>query len=194
MIEKGLLQMKKVLLFSLAILFFIPVVLAYETIIIKYPQGELWKKAYYKRAGDEAILVYLPKGQTPQDWRRSIIVHSYYGSGYPVNIFMSNEIAKMKKTNPTGNYKYLKITYADALATRCTDDYKNVKAQCEFYRVTRAHNGIISLHYINRDKEDFKDNYREWYDIIRKAKQYNSYYRDERTFDKAEYFELWDEG
>lgn len=181
--------MKKVLLISILLIFSLAVY-AYETIIIKYPPGEVWVKGYYKKVGDEAILQYVPKGQSHKDWKRSIIVHSYNNSGYSTRIFIANDIARMMKTNPTAGYKYLKLTDDDSIAGRCTKDYKNVKAQCEFYRVTRAHGGIISLHYINRDKEDFMQNYNQWYEIIKRAKYYNSYYRDERTFDKAEYFEL----
>lgn len=165
-------------------------VFAYETIIIKYPSGEKWDKAFYKKVGNEAILQYLPSGQTNPDWVRTIIVHSYNEVGYPVRTFMATDLARMMKTNPTSNYKYLKLDDNDAIAGRCTEDYKNVKAQCEFYRVTRAHGGIVTLHYINRDKNDFLSNYTVWYDIIKRARHYNSYYRDERTFDKAEYFEL----
>lgn len=183
--------MKRVLLISLFFLLTAISVFAYETVIIKYPPGELWVKAYYKKIGNEAILQYVPKGKSNKLWTRTIIVHSYYESTYPVNNFITNELYKMKKNNPTGNYRYLKYTDVDSIATRCTENYKNVIGQCEFYRVTRAHNGIVSLHYINRNKENFKDNYREWYEIIKRAKYYNSYYRDERTFDKAEYFELW---
>ena len=183
--------MKKVLLFSILFLITAIGAFAYETVIIKYPAGEVWTKAYYKKIGDEAILQYVPAGQSHQDWTRSIIVHAYYESAYPINVFISNDLARMKLTNPTGNYRYLKLTENDSMATRCTDDYKNIKAQCEFFRVTYVHNGIISLHYINRDKEDFKANYYQWYDIIKRAKYLNSYYRDERTFDKSEYFELW---
>lgn len=185
--------MKKVLLLSFMLLIIIPAVFAYETIIIKYPPGELWVKAYYKKIGNEAILQYVPNGQSHENWERTIIVHAYFESAYPINIFIANELMRMKKTNPNGNYRYLKLTDRDSMAVRCTEDYKNVKAQCEFYRVTYAHKGIVSLHYVNRNKENFMDNYREWYNIIRKAKYYNSYYRDERTFDKAEYFELWDD-
>lgn len=191
--ERVCLQKKKVLFLSLILLFLIPTVIAYETVIIKYPPGELWVKAYYKKIGNEAILQYVPNGQTSKEWNRTIIVHSYFDSSYPINIFISNELMRMKKTNPTGNYRYLKYTPVDSMAFRCTENYKDIKAQCEFYRVTNAHKGIISLHYINRDKEDFMDNYREWYNIIKKAKYYNSYYRDERTFDKSEYFELWED-
>jgi hypothetical protein len=103
------------------------------------------------------------------------------------------EMLRMMKTNPTGKYRYLKLGDRESMVTRCTDDYKNVKAQCEFYRLTYVHKGIVSLHYINRDKEDFMDNFKQWFDIIWKAKYYNSYYRDERTFDKSEYFELWED-
>ena len=183
--------MKKVLLFSLVVFFTTLAVFAYETIIIKYPAGENWTKAYYKRVGNEAILQYVPVKESHEDWKRSIIIHSYFDLGYPVNIFIGGEILRMKKANPTGEYRYLKLTDVDAMATRCTDDYKNIKAQCEFYRVTNAHRGIISIHYINRDKEDFKKNYKQWYEIIKRVKFYNSYYRDERILDKSEYFELW---
>lgn len=181
--------MKRVLLFSIFLLTTLSV-FAYETIIIKYPAGELWVKAYYKKVGNEAILQYVPKGQSHEDWKRSIIVHSYNESAMPVRSFIATDLARMMKTNPTAGYKYLKLTDNDSMAGRCTQDYKGVKAQCEFYRVTRAHGGVISLHYINRDKDDFMKNYNQWFDIIKRAKYYNSYYRDERTFDKSEYFEL----
>lgn len=188
--------MKKVLLVSFFLLLTTLSVLAYETIIIKYPAGEKWVKAYYKKVGNEAILQYVPAGQSYEKWERTIIVHSYYQSYYPIRTFFANDLMKMKKNNPLGNYVYLKVTDTDSMATRCTHDYKNqqgqlIKGQCEFYRVTNAHDGIISLHYINRDKTDFSENYNEWYNIIKRAKYYNTYYRDDRTLDKSEYFELW---
>jgi hypothetical protein len=185
--------MKKALLTSLFLLLAITAALAYETIIIKYPPGELWVKAYYRRIGNEAILQYVPNGQSNKEWKRSIIVHSYYESAYPIRNFTMLELQRMLKTNPTGRYRYLKMNERESMVTRCTDNYKDVKAQCEFFRITHVHNGIVTLHYINRDKENFMDNYKEWLDIIWKAKYYNSYYRDERTFDKSEYFELWDD-
>ena len=182
--------MKRVLLSSLIILLTTLTVIAYETIIIKYPPDEVWVKAYYKKVGLEAILQYVPKGQSHRSWTRSIIVHSYNESGYPVSVFIANDLARMSKTNPTAAYKYLMLHDNDAIAGRCTKDYNGIKAQCEFYRVTRAHGGIVTIHYINRDKNDFMNNYKTWYDVIKKARLYNSYYRDERTFDKSEYFEL----
>ena len=40
------------------------------------------------------------------------------------------------------------------------------------------------------DDEIFMENYSEWYNRIKRAKFYNSYYRNERMFNKSEYFEL----
>ena len=183
--------MKKVLLFSIIFLFFATLsVFAYETVIIKYPAGELWEKAYYKKVGVESILQYVPKGQSQKSWNRAIIVHAYEHSNYPIRTFMGTNLEQMTNNNPTVPYQYLKLTDVDSIAGRCTNDYKNVKGQCEFYRVTRAHGGLISLHYINKDKNDFMANYEQWFDIIKKARYYNSYYRNERTFNKSEYFEL----
>lgn len=182
--------MKKALLFSILALFTALSVMAYETIIIKYPDGELWVKAYYKKKGNEAILQYVPNGQSSNNWQRTIVVHSYNESAYPVNVFMNNNLAMMTKTNPTAKYKTLRSTADDAIAGRCTENYKNIEAQCEFFRVTRAHNAVVSVHYINKDKNDFMRNYNQWYNIIKRAKFLNSYYRNERTLNKSEYFEI----
>ena len=183
--------MKKVLLFSLLMVITTLAVFAYETIIIKYPAGERWEKVYYKKVGNEAIVQYVPNTESRENWKRTIIVHSYYDSTLPVSYIITRDTAKMRKMNPHGKYSYLKVTHNDSMATRCTEQYKDIPAQCEFYRITSAHQGIISIHYINRDKEDFKANYYMWYEIIKNAKLYNTYYRDDRVLDKAEYAELW---
>ena len=68
--------MRKVLLFSILI-FSALSVFAYETIIIKFPDKELWVKGYYKKIGNEALLQYVPNGQSSNNWTRSIVIHSY---------------------------------------------------------------------------------------------------------------------
>ena len=183
--------MKKVLLTSIFVFIATLAVFAYETVIIKFPEGEVWQKAYYKKVGLESILQYVPRGQNKDNWSRTIIVHAYDGAAYPVTVFMANNVAMMAKTNPTVPYKYLRLNDRECIAGRCTKDYKGVKAQCEFFRATYAHGGIVSIHYINRNKSDFMQNYDMWYDIIRKAKFLNTYWRNERTLNKSEYFELW---
>lgn len=183
--------MKKVLLFSILSLFLTTLsVFAYETVIIKYPDGELWEKVFYKRYGNEVILHYAPKGQTHNNWTRSIIVHAYNDSTFPVNVFTENNLILMTQKNPTGKYKYLKYSENDIIAGRCTDYHNGIHSQCEFYRATRTHKGIVTIHYINKDKENFIKNFAQWRDIVKYARFYNSYWRNERTFNKSEYFEL----
>ena len=182
--------MKKVLLFSIIFLLTSLTVFAYETIIIKFPDKENWVKGYYKKVGNEAILQYVPNGQKGENWTKSIVIHSYKYSNYPINVFLSNSSAKLMKTNPTSNYKTLRLTSNDAIIGRCTKNYNKIQGQCEFLRITRGYEGIVTIHYMNRNQNDFIANYNQWYDIIKRAKLYNSYYRDERTFDKSEYFEL----
>ena len=182
--------MKKVLLFSALFLLSTLMVFAYETIIIKFPDRENWVKAYYKKVGLEAILQYVPAGQGSNNWTKSVVVHSYNQSTFPISVFLTNSTAKLLKTNPTANYKTLRLTDNDAIVGRCTQDYGKIQGQCEFFRVTRGYEGIVTIHYMNKNKEDFMENYNQWYNFIKRAKLYNSYYRDERMLDKAEYFEL----
>ena len=182
--------MRKILLFSLFFIITTISAIAYETIIIKFPDGELWEKAYYKKIGNEALLHYTLSGQTTNNWTRSIVVHSYEGVGTPIQTFSSGVVAKMQKANPTSNYKTLKLRNDDIILGRCTQDYKNIKSQCEFFRVTRSHTGIVTIHYMNKDKNDFMANYNQWYDIIKRAKFLNTYYRNERILNKSEFFEI----
>ena len=182
--------MKKVLLFSVIFLLSAMITFAYETVIIHFPDGELWKPAYYKKVGNEALLQYVSGNDTSENWTRSIVVHSYNNTQYPINVFIRNNAMRLQKTNPTGAYKMIKSSENDAIMTRCTNDYKNIIGQCEFFRATVAHGGVITVHYMNKNKTDFKNNYTLWLEIIRKVKFLNTYYRDERTLNKAEYFEL----
>lgn len=183
--------MKRVLLISLVILITSLAVFAYETVIIKFPQDEVWVKAYYKKIGLESILQYVPRGQTYKNWNRAIIIHAYDEAVYPITVFMANNIALMAKNNPTAPYRYLRLNDHECMAGRCTKDYKGIHGQCEFFRATKAHGGIISIHYINKDEEDFMKNYQLWFDIVRRAKFLNTYWRNERTLNKSEFFELW---
>ena len=183
--------MKKALLVSIIVLFSTLAVYAYETVIIKFPPDEVWVRAYYKKIGLESILQYVPKGQTHKNWNRSIIIHAYDQAAYPITVFMANNIALMAKNNPTAPYRYLRLNDHECIAGRCTKNYKGIHSQCEFFRATRAHGGIISIHYINKDEDDFMKNYQLWYDIIRKAKFMNTYWRNDRILNKSEFSELW---
>lgn len=182
--------MKKILLFSLIFFLSALCVFAYETIIINFPDGEKWDPVYYKKVGNEALLQYVPKGETSDIWTRSVVVHSYNHSAYPMNTFIANNVARLQKANPTAKYKTIRMRETDAIVTRCTNDYGKIKGQCEFFRATFAHDGIVTIHYMNKNRNNFMANYTLWLEIVKKAKLYNTFYRTERMLNKAEYFEL----
>ena len=181
--------MRKVLLFSILLVTMLAVS-AYETIIIHFPDGELWEPAYYQKRGNETILQYVPGGQTSNNWKRTIVVHAYNNVETPIDFFAQNEIKKMRGINPKGNYNTIRFKENDSIFTRCTETYNNIPGHCEFLRITRGHHGIITIQYMNRNKKDFDNNYTLWLETVRRAKLMDSYWRTERTFDKSMYFEL----
>lgn len=184
--------MKKVLLlFSLFIYFCIGLsAVAYETIVIDFPPRTKWVAAYYKHIGTEAILQYIPDWQTYDDWKQCIIVHSYKDNLMPASQLSDMLIAQMEVQNPTAAYRYLRYTGVDAIAVRMTNDYKGIKGHGEIFRTTKCAEGRMTIQYIDRDKENFKRSYGYWLKVIREARTYNSYWRDDRIMNKSDRYEL----
>ena len=182
--------MKKHLLFISILLAFALPCFAYQTVIIHFPNEEVWKVIYYKKGHSEAIVQYIPPTQERGNWTKSVIIHSYKGYSFPSGRFLDQMTAQMELQNPTSAYRYIKYTPDDSVAVRCTSEYKGIKGQCEIYKLTRAHEGLVSIHYVNRDKNDFKATYNDWFNRIKKATVYYSHFRDERVLNKAEYYEL----
>ena len=183
--------MKKVLLFSLIIYCFTQLIsFAYETIIIDFPKGTKWDVAYYQNIGTEAILQYVPSGQSYKNWKQTVIVHSYKDSTFYAHQLSDRITAQLQRQNPTGKYKYLKYSSVDSIAVRGTANYKGIAAQGEILRTTKAAEGLMTIQYIDRSREHFKQNYSTWVKIIRDARTYNSYWRDDRVLNKGENYEL----
>lgn len=164
---------------------------AYETVLVDFPQGQGWHSTYYDTQGDEAILQYVPVGQNSQNWTKSVIFHSYKNPSTDSSAeFMNTTTTQMELQNSSQMYKYLKYTEPDSIATRCIKQNKNTPTQCEIYRVSDSYEGLISMHYINKNVSDFKSTFDMWYQIIKDIRIYYSYYRDDRILDKATSFEL----
>lgn len=183
--------MKKALL--LLVSFFIPMcVFAYQTVLVDFPQMQGWHAAYYDTQGSETILQYTPAGQSYENWTKSVVFHSYkeYDSTTSSARFMDTTTAQMERQNPSQLYKYLKYTEEDSIATRCIQKNVNTPSQCEIYRVSYSFEGLITMHYINKNIQDFHNTYSQWYEIMRDIRIYYSYYRTDRILDKATIFEL----
>ena len=183
--------MKKVLLFSIVLFFFISLAtIAYETIIIDFPKNTKWDVVFYRNIGTEAILQYVPTGESYNKWTQTVIVHSYKDYTYPASQLSDMLTTQLQKQNPTGRYHYLRYTGVDSVAVRSTNNYNKISGQSEIFRTTKAAEGLITIQYIDKNKARFKENYNMWLKIIRDARTYNSYWRDNRILNKSESYEL----
>lgn len=186
--------MKKALLLIIS-LFIAQASLAYETVLIDFPKDEGWHSVYYGVQDNEAILQYVPAGQTAKNWTRSIVFHSYKNNGNPDNndsasTFMNTTTAQMESQNSSQPYRYIKYSDEDSIATRCVVKNAYTPTQCDIYRASISYEGLISMDYINKNVSDFKANYDMWYQIIQGIRIYYSYYRTDRILDKATSFEI----
>lgn len=186
--------MKKVLLliFSFVCLFAAPAVWAYQTVLVDFPDNQGWHADYYDTQAGETILQYVPAGQTSTNWTRTLIFHSYKNLTWTDSAakFMDRIIQQMELKNPSRQYRYLKYTDTDSIATRCVKKNANTPSQCEIFRATKSFESMISMHYINKNNKDFTNTYPTWYGIIRDVRVYYNYYREDRILDKATSFEI----
>lgn len=183
--------MKKVLLLIISI-FLAQASLAYETVLVDFPVNQGWHSVLYETQSYETILQYVPAGQTAEDWTRTLVFHSYKNLPWTNSAagLMDKLTMQMETKNSSQLYRYIKYNEMDSFATRCIKKNSRINAQCEFLRTSKSYEGLISMHYINKNIQDFKDNYYFWYQIIRDISIYRSYYRTDRIMDKATSFEL----
>ncbi len=184
--------MKKVLLLFISLICLNLPVFSYQTVLVDFPSSQGWHAVYYDKIFDEAILQYAPSGQTADDWTRTMVFHSYKNLSWTDSAakLMDRLTMQMEAKNSTQLYKYTKYSEADSIATRCVTKNKYIPAQCEIFRVSRSHEGLITMHYINKNVNDFKNNYNQWYEIVKKIRIYYSYYLDDRVLDKSTSFSL----
>lgn len=183
--------MKKVLLLCIS-LFIIQSAHAYQTVLVDFPANQGWHPVYYEAQSSETILQYTPVGQTNQQWGKTVVFHSYKNLPWTNSAarLMDRLTQQMELQNSTQLYKYTKYTEADSISTRCVQKNAYIPAQCEIFRVSKSFEGLISMHYINKDVNNFKNTYNLWYQIIKNIRIYYSYYMDDRILDKATSFEL----
>jgi len=187
--------MKKVLLLFVSLILVqiaAQSVYAYESVIVDFPEKQSWHAVYYDTQGNESILQYVPVGETYQNWTKTVVFHSYRGANQDETSasFMDKMTAQMELKNPSQAYRYTKYDDVDALATRCVQKNAYGPSQCEIYRVTNSHEALISMHYINKNVQDYKNTYELWYQIIQGVRIYYSYYRNDAILNKATVFQL----
>ena len=178
------------------ILFITPKALAYQTVLVDFPENQGWHSVYYATQGNESILQYVPIGQSYENWTKTMVFHSYRNADGSENLsnnagkFMDTTTSQMEYQNSSQLYKYTKYTNMDSIAVRCVQKNAYIPTQCEIYRVSNSYEGLITMHYINKNISDYKNSYNLWYEIMKDIRIYYSYYREDRILDKATSFEL----
>ena len=165
---------------------------SYETVIIDFPDDEGWHSVLYLRNEKEAIVQFLPRGETKDNWTRSVVFHSFKGENDKLNAkkLQNRLITQSIQKNKTLRYKMLKNNQDDTLTYWCVDKNEIMPSQCELLRTTQGHESTISIHYIDKNKKTLNSLSRYWYNIIRDTRIYYSYYRMDRLLNRATIFEL----
>lgn len=184
--------MKKVLLLLFSLFIFQTCSWAYQTVLVDFPTNQGWHSVYYGAQDSEAILQYVPVGQSYESWNKTVVFHSYKNLSWTDSAaqLMDRLTQQMELQNSTQAYRYTKYTDADSISTRCIQKNANISAQCEIFRIAKGYDGLISMHYINKNINDFKNSYNMWYQIMSNITIYYSYYMDDRIMNKSTSFEL----
>ena len=141
------------ILYKLIIVFFITMVCslnvqAYESVIM----GSI----YYQKERDETIAQFIPPYDYRNNWSQSLVFHSYkWARGQSCSSFMNNLLANVSMQNDKMRVQMVKDNINDSIVMWCAPKNKYMSEQCEILRVTRGHEGLISIHYINRSMEDY---------------------------------------
>lgn len=166
---------------------------AYETVLVDFPQKEGWYISFMQKNGQETVIQFIPKKYTVKNYKESFVLHSYKNGyrGYTtVPGLLSTRLAEVQLLNPTIKIKHIKSNENDAISYWCVDKNAKMPAQCEIIRATKTFEGAVTIHYVNVDKQDFENSFTEWYNIVKNARSYYSYFRMNHIMNKATSIEL----
>lgn len=166
-------------------------VFAYQTLAFDFPKGAGdWHVAYHRKLSKETIVQYVPPAQNYTHWSETFIIHAYHDVYARTPLaFLRRILAQLEAMNNYSKYQFERITPSDAIATRCVVANERMPEQCDIYRAMESFDGYVTVQYINKDMENFKLNYQKWLDVMRKAKPYQSEFRNDRYMNKDN-FEL----
>lgn len=160
---------------------------AYHTALITYPENNKnWKQIYFGKQDQEVISQWIPSYSYNNDWTESVVFHAYnWAKGNNCYRFMSNMLANVASQNKTFRSNIIKDRPEDSVAIWCVEKNASMPAQCEILRVTSSYEGIVSIHYINKNPKYFLQYQQDsWMSIVRNVRIYYSYFRWDRVTGK----------
>lgn len=161
---------------------------AYETVLIDFPNNG-WHKVFYQQKEQEIIGQYVPSGQDKDDYSETVILHSYKWAQQkrlkPLDM-LEYHLQQARLRYKDMKMAFLKNDNVDTMAVWCSES----SSQCEIIRAAQGYEGLITMHYVNRDPKQFQEVYSEWFDIMKNIKIYYSYYRWNQLMNKDTTIEL----
>ena len=162
--------------------------LSYETVLIDFPNNG-WHRVFYEDRVKEAIVQYVPTGQTKNNYIETVIFHSYKWE-HDANM-TPKSVLKYQLSQTALRYRDIELSYLkddsmDTMAIWCS----KTASQCEVIRVSQGYEGIITMHYINNNPQYFQSICSTWVNIIKKVRIYYSYYRWDVIMNKSSTVQL----
>lgn len=167
--------------------------ICYQTALITYPEyNKNWKEIYFGKQDKEVISQWIPSYSQNNDWAESVVFHAYnWAKGNSCYRMMMNLLTTIESQNNTMRSLIIKDDYVDSVALWCVEKTDTMPAQCEILRVTSAYEGLVSIHYINKNPEYFMNYQKDtWLSIIRNIRIYYSHFRWDRVLGKEKAVQL----
>lgn len=165
----------------------------YETVIINFPENEGWHLVYSNKTVNETIVQFMPKGETRDNWKRTVVFHSYpqmQERNISAQALQQRILQNVINKNNSFKYKGIKSEKDDTYGYWCVKKNSKMSSQCEILRTVQGYETVISMHYINKNISDLKDIERPWLNIMKDVANYYSYYRMDRMLNRATIFEF----
>ena len=192
--KNQILKFYKTLILTFLLIFGIKIPsFCYETVIINFPDNEGWHLVYSNKTVNETIVQFMPKGETRENWTRTVVFHSYpqmQERNVSAYALQQRILQNVKNKNNTFKYKNIKSDINDTYGYWCVKQNSKMSAQCEILRTVQGYETVISMHYINKNISDLKDIERPWLNIMKDVANYYSYYRMDRMLNRATIFEF----
>lgn len=166
-------------------------VMAYQTVTMDFPGN--WYKIKYLNNDRDGIVQFVRQGYNEKNWYESVVFHVFKWTKdreMTAKKLLLVLLSDVQRKNNTMKVKYIKLDDDEAMATWCVRAVPNMPAHCELIRTTQSFEGAMSMHYINRDTENFHFVKNDWIERVSNAKVYQSYFRLDRILNKSLTFEL----
>ena len=181
------------LLFSVLLIFSALSAYAYETVILHKPDRNWIAYSYEKNeeTGD-VTAKFIPKYDNKFDWNEMLIIRSFKEAkkaNDTADSFIGTVLAETTRKHTRIERNPVKNDEQEAIVTWCGYG-GTLHPVCGVARVVVGVESIISMEYLLKDTNNFEPRKQAYVKLFEEAVVYNSYYRWDKTMNKALCVEL----